>query len=735
MEYILYISRFLYRIRWWLLGGTAIITLLVILMTRNMGKSYTVEATLYTGIVSGYSIDNASGNMDYAATQNAMDNLINIIRSESTLQRVSLRLFARTMMNGDMEKDNDIITAYHFQQQYNHVKNSPQGKQILALIDKSSEDKTVENLRSFMRPNKDNYIYGLFYYTHPHYSFTSLKNIRVLRKGSSDLLDISYSADDPGIAYNTLDILLDEFVNEYRAIRYGETDKVIAYFKSELQRVGGQLRIEEDSLTNYNIEKRIINYYDETKEIAAINKEYELREQDALISYNSAKVMLEELEKQMDINTRQLSNNLQFVNKLKEVSALTGKISEIETMTASSNDGESLKQYKDQLSNARKDLSTISDRYMKGKQSKEGIAKTTIVEQWLDLILQFEKAKSDLQIIQKSRQDMNERYVFYAPVGSTIKRKERTIDFTERNYLSILDSYNTALMRKKNLEMTSATLKVLNSPAFPISPNPTGRRKIIMAACAGSFLFILGFMALIEITDRTLRDSIRTQRFTGCKVLGAFPIASTLRYRRYNKECNNIATKYLSSSIFRFFTNRKGNMPYIVNFLSTDVQDGKTYLIDQLKDYWEQLGLKVCYLNWKGDFDVASSQFLLAQSINELYKSINDDILIVEYPSLKDTNIPSTLLKEADLNLIVARADRGWKATDKLLLSKIKNQVGESPLYIYLNRAKRDVVQDYTGMLPPYTYIRTQLYRFSQLALTENVKMAKKKDIEENDDE
>lgn len=36
-----------------------------------------------------------------------------------------------------------------------------------------------------------------------------------------------------------------------------------------------------------------------TKEIAAINKEFELREQNVLIAYNSAKAMLNELEKQM----------------------------------------------------------------------------------------------------------------------------------------------------------------------------------------------------------------------------------------------------------------------------------------------------------------------------------------------------------------------------------------------------------------------------------------------------
>lgn len=30
---------------------------------------------------------------------------------------------------------------------------------------------------------------------------------------------------DPGIVYNTVSILMDEFVEEYRRIRYGETDQ------------------------------------------------------------------------------------------------------------------------------------------------------------------------------------------------------------------------------------------------------------------------------------------------------------------------------------------------------------------------------------------------------------------------------------------------------------------------------------------------------------------------------
>lgn len=116
-----------------------------------------------------------------------------------------------------------------------------------------------------MRPHKENYIYGLFYYIHPFYSYNALKNIKVQRRLTSDLLDISYSSSDPGIAYNTVSILMDEFVEEYRRIRYGETDKVIKYFDEELKRIGKKLSTEEEDLTKYNVEKRVINYLDETK--------------------------------------------------------------------------------------------------------------------------------------------------------------------------------------------------------------------------------------------------------------------------------------------------------------------------------------------------------------------------------------------------------------------------------------------------------------------------------------
>ena len=292
----------------------------------------------------------------------------------------------------------------------------------------------------------------MFYYNHPFYSYNALKNIKVQRRLTSDLLDISYTSGDPGIAYNTVSILMDEFVEEYRRIRYGETDKVIKYFEEELKRIGKKLNSEEDDLTKYNVEKRIINYLDETKEIAAISKEFELREQDALFAYNSTKSMLEELEKHMDSNAKQVLKNMEFVDKLREASNITSKISEVEAMSDSKQkDTGSLTGDKKRLSELKQELNDLTTSYVSHKYTKEGASRTNIIDQWLEQTLLFEKAKAELLIVQNARQELNDRYVFFAPVGTTIKQKERSINFTERSYLTVLQSYNEALLRKKNL--------------------------------------------------------------------------------------------------------------------------------------------------------------------------------------------------------------------------------------------------------------------------------------------
>ena len=57
MKQLSYIYRFFNKIKWWLLIIPLLISSIVILCTRHLNLEYSVETTIYTGVVSSYGLD------------------------------------------------------------------------------------------------------------------------------------------------------------------------------------------------------------------------------------------------------------------------------------------------------------------------------------------------------------------------------------------------------------------------------------------------------------------------------------------------------------------------------------------------------------------------------------------------------------------------------------------------------------------------------------------------------
>ena len=85
---LLHVLRLLGR-HWLLLTAVPLgMAAVVFLATRDLPREYAASTTLYTGFVSGYSIDSESGSrVDYLTTQTAFDNLIQLIKSRETVER------------------------------------------------------------------------------------------------------------------------------------------------------------------------------------------------------------------------------------------------------------------------------------------------------------------------------------------------------------------------------------------------------------------------------------------------------------------------------------------------------------------------------------------------------------------------------------------------------------------------------------------------------------------------
>lgn len=705
MEQFKYIISFFYRIRWWIIIVPILVGIFVWIITRNTEKNYDVKTTIYTGIISGYNVDQA----DYKNANVHLSNLINIITTERTLKAVSLKLLTRCLIYGDAEKNTSYITAEHF-----NILNQSIPRELRPLIDKQDEERTYNNLVAFERPSVNNYIYQLLNYNDPYFSIASLsEKIKVSQLGNSDMIEIGYSANDPGITYNTLDILNEEFVKQYRELRYGETNNVIQFFREELARLGSQLTSAEDSLIEYNIEHRIINFDEQTKQITILDAAQRLSDNDLLINSTTSSALTNFYENKLGDVAKRIKSSNEFLDNINRLSTINNDLYS-NSLTSNTDYYNKLSKERDRTED---NMSSIAKKISSVNSTTDNIASETLVDKWLEQVVLNEKTKAHMQAQNIMREKLDEDFVYYSPVGATINRKERNIGFVESNYMSIMGALNQAILRQKNLEMTAATLKVMNPPLFPLNSSSSNSRMVVLTSMLAAILFIIGYFLIIEILDHTLRDKTRAERLTGGGVIGAFPQKSSLRYRRYNKSIESMAIKNLSTNILPYLSGKKRR---IINLFSTEHKDGKTNIAKALEFYWNSIGLNVRRITYEEDFLSEDSEYIEAKSINDICKDIDDnEIIIVEFPILKDNPISPSIINEASLNILVVRANRTWKNTDQRIYDDLsRKKDDEVPLFIYLTQANRSCVEDFTGQLPPYTSLKNLEYKLSQLGLT-----------------
>lgn len=720
MVYITYFIKFFYRIRFWLILIPLIITLLAIWQTNSLPKKYTVNCSIYTGIITGVNVLSESGVTSTSYTQGSMmDNLLNIITSDQTLKNVSLRLYARIMVYGDPEKDNIYVNAGHYQYLYKH------GEPIHHLIEKNSpndsinEQKTYENLLAYEANDPSNYVYGIYQYQLPYVNRESLQKILVSRDGSSDMLEISYTTDDPGITYQTLRILLREFIHQYQELRFGETNDVIAYFEAELQRITRELNAAENDLTRFRSIKEVINYGEETKHVAALNRDYELQYWESKNAFDVADSLKKELEKRMDINSEILQQNKHYLLYSDKIAKLNEQLA----MTSYYPDNHLSATMKDSLSKelaaARQGLEETIRQSGTLRHTKEGISNESVVEEWLQQVITYKKGEAEMKVLEERKKQIAHKYVHFAPIGSILNHKERIVNIIEKEYFTTMDALNSARMRQKSLQMNSATLKVMNDPFYPLTSLANHRKKIVIGILAASILFTVFFFLLVELLDHTLHHKFKAELLTGNQVIAAFSRTLRLRSRHYNQVYRNLSAQTLCNYATTYF---KPNQNNIINLISNQPGEGKSFVSEQMAEQFRKQGYEVKRLSWHDQFQSDTKAFIQSLNIEildaENKTNLKDRVILVEYPSLKDTALTPDILRGVSLNIEIVNSRRTWTTTDQQLFRRLKEMAGDTPLFVVLNFTTRDAAEDLNGLMPPYTFFRKLFYRFSQLGLT-----------------
>lgn len=742
---------------------------LVILLTMNPSYEFSSQTILYTGLATGSSIE-MDKKFNYQATSTAFDNLINIIKSRETQEEVAVRLLAFHLMlpesnpkyiSKELYDELKLKVPKNLSNYIETVNNKTKNKDDIEIvniplpesIDRINYEKTVQNLLTLMRSSNDNFIYELLNYEDDdHYSLKAVSSIGVQRISNSDLIKLSYTVNDPGICQQTLAIYNHVCMINYKRIKENSSDAVVKYFQNELDKAKENLKQAEDKLLDFNKTSNIINYYEQSKAVAVVKEDLE-----ADYKTNTAKLagieagtkrLEEKLEIQEIIQTK--SNNI--LEKKKKLGELNFEMalaqSEIES-NHNKADIIKLAELKVQAETLTSAINNNVDELYSYQNSIDGLPLSKVLPEWMNNVVETENLKAKIKVIDKQKKDFQEVYAEYAPAGANMKRIEREISVSEQGYLEILHGLNLAKLKLQDSQLSSS-LKTVDAPYYPLSPNPTKRSILIIAAAFLGGLLTLGIIFIMEYFDDTLKNSIKASKKTGFASLGMMPKMildpGNIDLPFIQKRLIEIITQ----NILQFFdTNASEKKVKTIIIFSTQKLEGKTVLAGNIAKTLKHEGKKILLLNYdqkkenikqqrkfpllnkilrypdpRIDFEnpflsdpstyldesehhsyIMDTKFYNAKNYKDIIVQNNislnytPDFVIIELPALTYHNYPAELLTQADLDIMVCRSNRVWSNSDESAISNLRD-VCASKINLIVNGVSINEIESILGELP-----------------------------------
>ena len=632
------------------------------LQTKKEYKSHTL---LNTGLISGYNIESNNGErVDYAFTNNEMENLINMATSFETQKELSARLLAKLMLdqaNGrkSLLADNlpewyQILEAIPFNIE---AKDSPES--VYLRIIESSEDKksTVYKI-----VNSKNPIIGL----------EQLANITVMRQGNSDMILMEYSSIDPYISQLTLAYLTEIFMSKQKGIKQGQSDSVITFFEEATKKTLDRLQNAEDELLKFRVQNQIINYYEQTRFIAGNREELEKDYQEQLRLKAGAESSLARMES--EIKDKQVLSSLHYKiaenqSKMADFSYSLTELNLIGQQSPGSSNTVLKSELENKIGQLKSEMMESTTAVLRINQTSDGVPTTNILTQWLNSVIMKEEATAKLKVMEERQREYDQIYDRFAPLGSTLKRLESEIDVAEREYLENLHSFNQARLHKINMLMSS-NLKVIDKPYYPAQAEKSKAMMMIVLAFLVGLIVPSGTVIVAEMLDASLKRPKQASEQTGLSVGGLMPLLpkdskkNDVDFDALVKQAMNLFVQELKVSSL------DSNDPLTVVVSSIHNSEGKTMLIEQV-------------------------QLFVKENLNPL----KEHFKFIELPSLLNNPYAEEQIKNADIHIMVARADRKWTDADQHAVKVYKKYVGKKPL-LFLNKVRTDIMEDITGEVP-----------------------------------
>jgi polysaccharide biosynthesis transport protein len=705
-----------------------LVMLIIYIVFDDSNNKYLTSSKVYTGFASGYSINN-NESKDYFTIKNKFSNFFENVKSRSTREEIILKTLAfyiskNKISEKDMMLNNQVILFDIFNESL-----------VKKLAVKGDSSKTFKNLKTYYNQDFNNEVYHILNSEESglksFFSLDKLLTIKVNQQGTSDLVKINYTTNDPGVTYNTVKIAVNVILKQVKSVKFEETGNVVAFFLNESNKAKIKLDEVEYKLNKLLTENNVINYYEQTKFLAQRSEGFETRFEDEKLKLEGAKAKEKEASIKMSIGEGVILKTTNVVRIRDEIKSLNNKISFIEIKNENIDNKKNdtlnkkrLKILQKNLLSLRNELETEINNLYSMQSTATGIKLKDIALKWIDAVINVEESSAKVKQYYIFKKEFAKRYSNFSELGSKIKQFERKIAVLEKRYLDLLSSLNDAKLIQQNIE-TSSDLKIIDKPFYPVNAIKSKKKLIILAGGILALLIVLTIIILMEFFDKTLKNIDNTKEQLDIPSLGMIAKVTNKKNRNILNSTQDRLIELIMQNLNHSLKSSTSGKPKVINVISTQKSEGKTVVARNIYNKLIKSGKSVLLLNYKDkiqenfkneDFnksiisiDIKDSEnhnyqinknFYNSESYNDLTTINNNeyDYVIIELPNIIEVNYPIKLVMNSDITILVCRSNRLWTKADNNLLNNIKELLNDK-LYFIINGVEANEVETVLGSL------------------------------------
>ena len=486
------------RYIWFLLLVPILAVALTYYLVQDLPKEYNSQALISTGLADqSQRIVVGNTQMDYFATQQQFENIIEFLKMKKNINLLSYKL-----MLHDLENPEDSFNKID---------------EEIAALSSTDRQSIISEYKRFLAEEKiitpeDNQKYKLFDYLQSmQYGEKAItEQLEITRKDNSDFIQIDYLSNNPYLSVYVVNTIANDFVHSYQERSNLNQNNSKELLDSLLKGKEQSMNVKNSQIKDFQVKNSVINLASQAEALYSQITSKDAQRAASVGEIQSLQGAIQGIETKLKNGNAELASTSTIENN--QIINLKNQLQKANERYVDNNFQQEDARAIDSLQSR---LSKLVASNTTSTASNPRILRQNLIQQKLTMEVDLDRAKSGLTVILSDLAELRARYNSMVPNDAGLKNYEREADVATKEYLSALDMYNqSSVIRSTGIRPQLAQAGVVN-PA-----EPSKRLMYVGLAGTGSFGTCIFVLFIAFLLDRRVRTSVELALVTHKKILG-----------------------------------------------------------------------------------------------------------------------------------------------------------------------------------------------------------------------